>query len=138
MFWNKTLAQNLPSKVGGNCCIGEGRMDQSELSAAEQGAQVLNTTTDNIKEPAIEERVSPDSAEKTTRPRRRRKIQPPIDLDESIKNAQNAAKAAKKALASARSEARSERKKRARLVRKAGQLSAQDLERIAVLKRTGW
>jgi len=61
-----------------------------------------------------------------------------IDLDDKIRDAKAAAKAAAKSLAQARSQARVERKRRAQLVRKAGQLSAQDLERIAVLKRTGW
>ena len=59
-------------------------------------------------------------------------------MDASIKEAKKAAKDAATALAKPRSLARTERKKKARLVRKAAQLSAQDLERIAVLKRTGW
>ena len=70
--------------------------------------------------------------------RSRRKDRPAIDLDDSIEQAQQAAKNAAKALAKARAEARTERKRRARLIRKAGQLSPADLERIAVLKRTGW
>ena len=70
--------------------------------------------------------------------RSRRKDRPAIDLDTSIQQAQQAAKDAAKALTKARAEARQERKRRARLIRKAGQLSPQDLERIAVLKRTGW
>ena len=70
--------------------------------------------------------------------RGRRRDRPAIDLDTSIQQAQQAAKDAAKALTKARAEARAERKRRARLIRKAGQLSPQDLERIAVLKRTGW
>ena len=70
--------------------------------------------------------------------RSRRKERPTIDLDASIQQAQQAAKDAAKALTKARTEARTERKRRARLIRKAGQLSPADLERIAVLKRTGW
>ena len=69
---------------------------------------------------------------------RRRKSRPPIDLDDTIAAARAAAKAAATALAHARQEARTERKRRARLVRKASQLSSEDLERIAVLKRTGF
>ena len=69
---------------------------------------------------------------------RRRASRPPIDLDDTIAAARTAAKAAAKALAQARTEARTERKRRARLVRKASQLSSEDLERIAVLKRTGF
>ena len=74
----------------------------------------------------------------TPKARGRRKDRPVIDLDTSIQQAQQAAKDAAKALTKARAEARAERKRRARLIRKAGQLSPQDLERIAVLKRTGW
>ena len=74
----------------------------------------------------------------TPKARGRRKDRPAIDLDTSIQQAQQAAKDAAKALTKARAEARAERKRRARLIRKAGQLSPQDLERIAVLKRTGW
>ena len=70
--------------------------------------------------------------------RSRRRERPAIDLDTSIKQAQQAARDAAKALTKARAEARTERKRRARLIRKAGQLSPADLERIAVLKRTGW
>ena len=69
---------------------------------------------------------------------RRRKSRPPIDLDDTIAAARAAAKAAAKALAHARSEARTERKRRARLVRKDSQLSSEDLERIAVLKHSGF
>ena len=70
--------------------------------------------------------------------RSRCRERPAIDLDASIQAAQQAAKDAAKALTKARAEARTERKRRARLIRKAGQLSPADLERIAVLKRTGW
>ena len=74
----------------------------------------------------------------TPKARGRRKDRPAIDLDTTIEQAHQAAKDAAKALTKARAEARAERKRRARLIRKAGQLSPQDLERIAVLKRTGW
>ena len=73
-----------------------------------------------------------------TKARSRRRERPAIDLDVSIQQAQQAAKDAARALTKARAEARTERKRRARLIRKAGQLSPADLERIAVLKRTGW
>ena len=67
-----------------------------------------------------------------------RRRRPAIDLDEHIEAARDAAKAAKKALCKARTDQRNERRKQARLLKKAGQLSPQDLERIAVLKRTGF
>ena len=81
---------------------------------------------------------APAKAEDTPKKRRARANRPTIDLDSHIKAAQNAAKEAAKMLTKARAEARTERKRRARLIRKAGQLSPADLERIAVLKRTGW
>jgi len=52
---------------------------------------------------------------------RRRAIRPVTDLDDKIRDAKAAAKAAAKSLAQARSQARVERKRRAHLVRKAGQ-----------------
>ena len=70
-------------------------------------------------------------------PRGRILNRPTIDLDSSIEAAKQAARDASKALALARSEARANRKRRARLLNKAATLSAEDLERIAVLKRTG-
>ena len=63
---------------------------------------------------------------------------PQIDLDDAIAEAREAAKAAGKALTAARAQQRTERKKRARLIKKAGQLTSTDLERIAVLKRSGF
>ena len=63
---------------------------------------------------------------------------PAIDLDHTIEAARQAAKAAGMAMTKARVEQRNERRKKARLLKKAGQLSPQDLERIAVLKRTGF
>ena len=46
-------------------------------------------------------------------------------------------KAAQKEVAEARRQARNERRKKQRLIKKAANLSAEDLERIAVLKRCG-
>ena len=71
------------------------------------------------------------------RPRGRILNRPTIDLDSSIEAAKQAARDASKALALARSEARANRKRRARLLNKAATLSVEDLDRIAVLKRTG-
>ena len=67
--------------------------------------------------------------ERTKRPR--------IDLDDSISKAKQAMKAAQKSVAEARKVGRNERRKKQRLLKKAIGLSADDLERIAVLKRCG-
>ena len=63
---------------------------------------------------------------------------PRIDLDDSIQQAKAAMTKAMKDVQEARRVARNERRKKQRLVKKAGILSAEDLERIAVLKRCGF
>ena len=67
----------------------------------------------------------------------RRAKKPRIDLDDTIAAARAAMQKAQKEVAEARRAARNERRKKQRLVKKAGTLSADDLERIAVLKRCG-
>lgn len=71
------------------------------------------------------------------KPKGRSLNRPEIDLDATIEKAKQAARDASKALALARSEARANRKRRTRLLNKAATLSPEDLERIAVLQRTG-
>ena len=66
-----------------------------------------------------------------------RAVRPRIDLDETIEKAQTAFREAQKAMTKARAEARYEKRKKAQIYKKCSQLSAQDLERIAVLKRSG-
>jgi hypothetical protein len=69
--------------------------------------------------------------------RRRRKEHPPIDIDRTIADAREAVKAAQRAMTEARALARNERRKWARLIKKAAQLSPRDLDRIAILKKCG-
>jgi hypothetical protein len=64
--------------------------------------------------------------------RRRRKEHPPIDIDKTIADAREAVKAAQRAMTEARALARNEKRKRARLIKKAAQLSPRDLDRIAI------
>ena len=66
----------------------------------------------------------------------KRKARPRIDLDDAIAAAQQSFRQAAKCMAKARADARTERKK-ARLFKKAAQLSPLDLDRIAILKRSG-
>ena len=68
---------------------------------------------------------------------RKRRARPMIDFDEHIREARSKIKDMGKALAAAKANQRNERRKKQRLVRKAATLSAEDLERIAVLKRCG-
>ena len=83
---------------------------------------------------------SPHSAHPaTTSPaKRKRPRKPDIDLDDAIRSAAAAMKAAQKKVQEAKSQARNERRKKQRLLKKAAALNADDLERIAVLKRCGW
>ena len=60
-----------------------------------------------------------------------------IDIDTNIARARAEMKAAQIAVAKARAAAKQEKSKKTRLLKKASNLSASDLERIAVLKRTG-
>ena len=69
--------------------------------------------------------------------KKNRTKRPRIDLDDSISKAKQAMKAAQKSVAEARKVGRNERRKKQRLLKKAIGLSADDLERIAVLKRCG-
>ena len=68
---------------------------------------------------------------------RKREKRPRIDLDDSIALAKAAMQKAMKEVSDARRVGRNERRKKQRLIKKAGILSAEDLERIAVLKRCG-
>ena len=67
----------------------------------------------------------------------KRKARPRIDLDDAIAAAQQSFRQAAKCMAKARADARNEKRKKARLFKKAAQLSPMDLERIAILKRSG-
>ena len=68
---------------------------------------------------------------------RGRPVRPRIDLDEQITQANKLAEVSKKMLSAAKTAQRNQKKQKQRLIRKAGKLSAEDLERIAVLKRCG-
>ena len=77
-----------------------------------------------------------EPAAQTSKKKRPRK--PAIDLDNAIRDAAAAMKAAQKKVQEAKTQARNERRKKQRLLKKAASLNAEDLERIAVLKRCGW
>ena len=68
---------------------------------------------------------------------RGRPVRPRIDLDEQIAHANKLADVSKKMLVAAKSAQKAQKKQKQRLIRKAGKLSAEDLERMAVLKRCG-
>ena len=60
-----------------------------------------------------------------------------IDVDDRIEQAKKKSKEAKAALKKAVHEARNEKRRRSRLMKKAGSLSVEDLQRISQLKRAG-
>ena len=84
---------------------------------------------------AMAEPAPPSDNAKVTKKRAKR---PAIDLDAAIQDAAAAMKAAQKKVNEAKAQAKNERRKKQRLLKKAASLNAEDLERIAVLKRCGW
>ena len=71
------------------------------------------------------------------RGRGRAAVCPRIDLDEEIAEANRLAVVSRKMLSAAKTSQKNNKKYKQRLIKKAGKLSADDLERIAVLKRCG-
>ena len=95
--------------------------------------------------PAIEE-AAPEApppslpgsqAEAKASPKSKRAARPKIDLDDEIRRANELAAVSRKMLAAARNTSRNNKRAKQRLIKKAGKLSPEDLERIAVLKRCG-
>ena len=70
-------------------------------------------------------------------PQRTKALRPKIDLDDEIRRANDLAAMSRKMLQAAKNVSRNNRKAKQRLIKKAGKLSPEDLERIAVLKRCG-
>jgi hypothetical protein len=68
---------------------------------------------------------------------RKRRRAGAIDIDTNISKAKESMKEASKALARARADAKNEKRKKARLMKKASQLTMLDLGRIAQLKNAG-
>ena len=67
----------------------------------------------------------------------KRTAKPKIDLDDEIRRANDLAAMSRKMLSAAKNVSRNTKKAKQRLIKKAGKLSPEDLERIAVLKRCG-
>ena len=99
----------------------------SNMSAAEAMTVSGNETPAPAASPAAAKASSPQ----------KRGSQPKIDLDDEIRRANDLATMSRKMLQAARNVARNNRKAKQRLIKKAGKLSPEDLERIAVLKRCG-
>ena len=81
---------------------------------------------------------SADSVTSPKKPGRPKKgAHPKIDIDDEIAEANRLAEVSKRVMQAARAAQRNSKRTKQRLVRKAGKLSASDLERIATLKRCG-
>ena len=65
------------------------------------------------------------------------RARPELDLDKEISEANLLANMSRKLMNAAKNLERSNKRSKSRLIRKAGKLTAEDLERIAVLKRCG-
>ena len=76
-------------------------------------------------------------AKAKARVRGRGAARPAIDLDQEIEEANMLASMSRKLMQAAKSIEKNNKKSKSRLIRKAGKLSPEDLERIAVLKRCG-
>ena len=85
--------------------------------------------------PNAETEPAEGSADAQRGAKRQRKA--PIDIDEHIATARQKMKEAQKMVLAAKAQARNEKRKKQRLMKKASTLTSEDLERIAVWKRSG-
>ena len=95
-----------------------------------------NAASSSQPTPKVSAEPAPPDGSRPAKSKRARK--PAIDLDSAIRDAAAAMKAAQKKVQEAKTQAKNERRKKQRLLKKAASLNAEDLERIAVLKRCGW
>lgn len=88
---------------------------------------------------AAQRKTTAEDAAAATLPAKSKKRQrkAPIDIDEHIETARAKMKEAQKMVTAAKTQARNEKRKKQRLVKKAATLTSEDLERIAVWKRSG-
>ena len=98
----------------------------------------VKATAASSAEPNPKASAEPTSPAGSRQAPTKRAKRPAIDLDAYIHDAAAAMKAAQKKVQEARTQAKNERRKKQRLLKKAASLNAEDLERIAVLKRCGW
>ena len=85
--------------------------------------------------PQVASAASPAAAKASLQ--KKKVLRSKIDLDDEIRQANQLAAMSRKMLTAAKNVSRNNRKAKQRLIKKAGKLSPEDLERIAVLKRCG-
>jgi len=95
------------------------------------------TTATDVAEERAESSVEGTLASPKRIGRPKKGSRPKIDIDDEIQEANRLAEVTKKMMQAAKAAQRNSRRTKQRLVRKAGKLSAADLERIATLKRCG-
>ena len=102
-----------------------------------QGAMSEDRGTDGGSSDRLPAVPASAKAEAKASTRSKRAAKPKIDLDDEIRRANDLAAMSRKMLSVAKQTSRNNRKAKQRLIKKAGKLSPEDLERIAVLKRCG-
>jgi len=102
-----------------------------------QGAMSEDRGTDGASSDRPPAAPTSAKAEAKASTRSKKAARPKIDLDEEIRRANDLAAMSRKMLSVARQTSKNNRKAKQRLIKKAGKLSPEDLERIAVLKRCG-
>ena len=102
-----------------------------------QGAMSDDRGTDGASSDRPPAAPTSAKAEAKASTRSKKAARPKIDLDEEIRRANDLAAMSRKMLNVAKPTSKNNRKAKQSLIKKAGKLSPEDLERIAVLKRCG-
>ena len=103
--------------------------------AAAGGAASIASAAAEDSQPLVAPPAAASDASAPRSQRRTRVVRPRIDIDDQIREANRVSDLLKKMGQAAKTLKKSQTKAKQRLVKKAARLSAQDLERIAVLKR---
>ena len=110
----------------------DARVSSFEISVMSAGGAMAGSADEA---PQAASAASPAAVKES--PQKKKALRPKIDLDDEIRRANDLAAMSRKMLQAARNVSRNNRKAKQRLIKKAGKLSPEDLERIAVLKRCG-
>ena len=123
---------------GGEELLNDVLMEEPTGAALEASVPQVPAIAAASSQPNQQGSAVPTSQPGSPQAKKKRAKRPAIDLDAAIRDAATAMKAAQKRVQEAKTQARNERRKKQRLLKKAASLNAEDLERIAVLKRCGW
>ena len=123
---------------GGEELLDDILMEEPMGAALEASVPQVRAIAAASSRPSPQGSAVPASQPGSLQAKKKRAKKPAIDLDTAIRDAAAAMKAAQKKVQEAKTQAKNERRKKQRLLKKAASLNADDLERIAVLKRCGW